>query len=678
MAIIGSTGDVTVRVGTQYDDEGTAAAKKGAKSAGQKIKQTWEKLEEAQKKLGITTQREKMQMVQAYKTLKASGVASSNDLRRAQERLNETLGKSPSLLARLKSSWLSIVAVLFAVKKAWDLAGEAAQIQQQKTAFENLAESHNVNSNKIIASLKALSGRTLDTASIMKSAGAAMLLGIPADRLSRMMEIARASARVMGTSVKTAFDDIAKGIGRQSPLILDNLGITVKLSKAYADYARQQNITVAAMTDSQRKQAFLNAAMESGEDIIRRVGVQGATSAEKMAMLTVKMQELKLWVGKLVVGPLLKMAELLGIINTHEKNSRLDSLNTRIALMEKSTATLKESGRFAVTLRIQEEKLNDLYRIRKQLIEDTKAAEAKAAVRKKEIDPVADEALKKALQEEAKLIGPHDVHLQSYYDMISKKIEANRQYFEELNEMTVQSDLTETERENLRHQRLMEKLQNDLIFLTDANMMTEELEAGFRLAKEQAVMLHEQNMTKIQAEEDAKRKKLTESVANHEKSVKQNIASMTISLLRSLGGKNKAFAIAAIALEKGLAMGRAAMHTAVAVMHATALDPSGITGMAARVALLGKIQLGLIAATGLAQAASVGGGGAGAGSPGGPPVQTESADSQSAGNLLESGAQQQPTVVQRTYINVEGHVVDLADFARKLIPSLEEATEDGV
>ncbi len=102
MATIGKEGDVTVRVGSTYDDKGTDAAVKANAAAAKKMKQKWELLEAAQQKLGITTQREKMQMVQAYKTLKASGVASTEELRQAQIRLDQTLVHAPPLLEKIK------------------------------------------------------------------------------------------------------------------------------------------------------------------------------------------------------------------------------------------------------------------------------------------------------------------------------------------------------------------------------------------------------------------------------------------------------------------------------------------------------------------------------------------------------------------------------------------------
>lgn len=74
--------------------------------------------------------------------------------------------------------------------------------------------------------------------------------------------------------------------------------------------------------------------------------------------------------------------------------------------------------------------------------------------------------------------------------------------------------------------------------------------------------------------------------------------------LQQFAGKSKAAAIAVIAINKGLAIAQAIQNTAVAYTKALIADPTGT--LSARVAALGKIQVGLIAATGLAQAATAG------------------------------------------------------------------------
>ena len=95
-----------------------------------------------------------------------------------------------------------------------------------------------------------------------------------------------------------------------------------------------------------------------------------------------------------------------------------------------------------------------------------------------------------------------------------------------------------------------------------------------------------------------------------------------VGLLRMLGNENKEAAIAAIALEKGLGMAQAYVNTAVAATKALGIDPTGT--LSATTWAYGMAQIAIIAAQGLVEAGSVGGGGASAGSPGGPPIQTES------------------------------------------------------
>jgi len=77
--------------------------------------------------------------------------------------------------------------------------------------------------------------------------------------------------------------------------------------------------------------------------------------------------------------------------------------------------------------------------------------------------------------------------------------------------------------------------------------------------------------------------------------------------LDQFAGKSKAAAVASVALNKALSIAQAIQNTSVAYTKALIMDPTG--AMAARVAMLGKIQVGLIAATGLSQAASAASGG---------------------------------------------------------------------
>jgi len=138
-----------------------------------------------------------------------------------------------------------------------------------------MSDAAGVSADKILRSMRELSGGTISTMELIQSSTRAMILGLPIDKLDKLMRIARASATAMGTDVKQMFDDIVVGIGRQSRLILDNLGIVVKMEDAYKKYAEQLGKTASQLLETEKRQAFLNAVLEEGERIIRQVGKAG-------------------------------------------------------------------------------------------------------------------------------------------------------------------------------------------------------------------------------------------------------------------------------------------------------------------------------------------------------------------------------------------------------------------
>lgn len=114
--------------------------------------------------------------------------------------------------------------------------------------------------------------------------------------------------------------------------------------------------------------------------------------------------------------------------------------------------------------------------------------------------------------------------------------------------------------------------------------------------------------------------------------------------IQQFAGKSKAAAIAAIAIQKGLSIAQIISNTAAAQMRAIA-EFGWVAGapIAAKIGALGKIQAGLVAATGLAQAASAagsggsGGGGGGAGAAGGGAAAQPAVQDSLAVNLSVQG-----------------------------------------
>ena len=121
---------------------------------------------------------------------------------------------------------------------------------------------------------------------LVDNANKALALGISKSKIPQLLAAATARAKVFGRTAGEAFNDLAIGIGRQSRMILDNLGIILDLDKTYGDYAETVGKTVEQLTDYDRKMALTNSIIESSKDLmIAQIFLQ-ETMDEKLQKLT--------------------------------------------------------------------------------------------------------------------------------------------------------------------------------------------------------------------------------------------------------------------------------------------------------------------------------------------------------------------------------------------------------
>ncbi len=205
---------------------------------------------------------------------------------------------------------------VMALKTLVKMSKRATEIEVQSKAFANLMSTHAVVAKDVLAKLKKVSKGTLDVYSIMQTASRAVLLGIPAYKLTELMEVARNASKAMGTEVSAAFSDIALGIGRQSRLILDNLGIIVRVGVAYDKYANKIGVAADALTDYEKKLAFTEETLRMGKGIEDR-GDDIEDFQDKIAQLNVMIKEFGYRMSfyvKAVVASLHRVFEKLGYI----------------------------------------------------------------------------------------------------------------------------------------------------------------------------------------------------------------------------------------------------------------------------------------------------------------------------------------------------------------------------
>ena len=121
------------------------------------------------------------------------------------------------------------------------------------------------NASIAMEKLQEATNGTMSRFDLFQQANNAMILGVSknSDEMAEMFDVAQRLGQALGRDTASSVDSLIPGIGRQSRLMLDNIGIIVKAEEAYESYANGLNKTVDQLTDTEKKQAFLNATMES-------------------------------------------------------------------------------------------------------------------------------------------------------------------------------------------------------------------------------------------------------------------------------------------------------------------------------------------------------------------------------------------------------------------------------
>ena len=175
-------------------------------------------------------------------------------------------------------------------KAAFDFTEEGASVIQTRESFERLGVS--------IEAMREVSLNTIDDMTLMKAtltltAGASEELQAELlDNAPALLKIAKAANAVnpgLGTTAQM-YESISTGIKRSSPLILDNLGIVVKIDAANRAYAKTLGIAVEEMTAADKQMALLNATIEAGDRLIEQAGGSVESYGDAWAQLRVEIK----------------------------------------------------------------------------------------------------------------------------------------------------------------------------------------------------------------------------------------------------------------------------------------------------------------------------------------------------------------------------------------------------
>jgi hypothetical protein len=164
------------------------------------------------------------------------------------------------------------------------MANEYVAFDAIKSSLDTLANSVGASGDQIVSSLQKASSGLIAQKDLALAANRAILFGVAdtAEEMGQLMEVAIARGRAMGLSATQAFGDLVTGLGRISPMILDNLGIVTGGEAAFDAYAESIGKTVDQLTDAEKKQFLLNKVISSSKDIVASTAGAQVNAAEQM------------------------------------------------------------------------------------------------------------------------------------------------------------------------------------------------------------------------------------------------------------------------------------------------------------------------------------------------------------------------------------------------------------
>jgi hypothetical protein len=166
---------------------------------------------------------------------------------------------------------------------------EGARMSELERSFTRLTGSvGEMDSAMLKAARQGTRGLVADM-ELMQAANKAILLGLPvtAKEMRTLASTAVTLGKAMGQDATKSLDDLITALGRSSPLILDNLGLTVKVGEANEAYAAKLGKTVSQLTDADKKTAFYNAALAAAKIKTDEIGGAASNAADRIDRLGV-------------------------------------------------------------------------------------------------------------------------------------------------------------------------------------------------------------------------------------------------------------------------------------------------------------------------------------------------------------------------------------------------------
>lgn len=225
----------------------------------------------------------------------------------------ENAGSMEELGEKIFGNVAKLTAVAFAVKgleKAFDIFIEGEQALIIEKNFEQMANSVDVDSKRLIANLRQAANGLVDDTDLMQQATLSLMqMGKQAERLPELIALAKKASYATGKDIQEVIQGISFALETGNTRALKQYRLMVDSEKATREYARQHGVAVSHLDEAGKRAAIMNAVLDEGTKKYSNINTEQQNTLITWKQLTISIKQFFEEVGKLIsktVGPAFK------------------------------------------------------------------------------------------------------------------------------------------------------------------------------------------------------------------------------------------------------------------------------------------------------------------------------------------------------------------------------------
>ena len=201
-----------------------------------------------------------------------------------------------------------------AIGVATDLAKQSAKVDALERGFDALGSKIGFTSGSLNKLRGAVDG-TVNDMNLMQQANNAMMLGVVKsdDEMAQLFDTAQRLGQALGVETTDAVNSLVTGMGRQSKLMLDNLGIIVDADTAYTNYAEKLGIAKNELDDLQKKEAFNEEVLRISNEMVGDLGDEVLDGVTAFAQLETSIFNARTAIGEALSPVMQDLAKFFGM-----------------------------------------------------------------------------------------------------------------------------------------------------------------------------------------------------------------------------------------------------------------------------------------------------------------------------------------------------------------------------